>query len=56
MANVQNVAVATNAEEKTLSVFSEKLGANISIELESGATGFTSWMNGGWNNWGAICN
>ncbi len=44
---------------KTVKVFSEKLGADISIELDGNAVGITSWdswVNEGWNNWGAICN
>ncbi len=65
---------------KTVKVFSEKLGAEVSIELEGNATSISamydsnndsnncslaskfenraweSWMNNGWNNWGAICN
>ncbi len=65
---------------KTVKVFSEKLGAEVSVQLEGNATSITamydsangsnecalaskfenraweSWMNNGWNNWGAICN
>lgn len=65
---------------KTVKVFSEKLGAEVSIQLEGDASSITalydskneskecalnskyenraweSWMNNGWNNWGAICN
>lgn len=65
---------------KTVKVFSEKLGAEVSIQLEGNVASITemydsskesnecalaskfenraweSWMNNGWNNWGAICN
>lgn len=65
---------------KTVKVFSEKLGAEICVELDGNASSITamydsnventacsldssfenraweSWMNNGWNNWGAICN
>lgn len=65
---------------KTVKVFSEKLGAEVSVELDGAAASITamydsyvennncsldsnyenraweSWMNNGWNNWGAICN
>ena len=64
---------------KTVKVFSEKLGAEVSIQLDGNAASITSmydanganecsmaskfenrawesWMNNGWNNWGAICN
>lgn len=65
---------------KTVKVFSEKIGAQIAVELEGNAASITtmydsnkaaskcslasnfenraweSWMNNGWNNWGAICN
>ena len=65
---------------KTVKVFSEKLGTEVSIELEGNAASITamydsnnesdkcslaskfeirsweSWLNNGWNNWGAICN
>ena len=65
---------------KTVKVFSLKLGAEVSIQLEGNAASITemydsskesnecalaskfenraweSWMNNGWNNWGAICN
>jgi len=57
MAKVQNHAVAAaTIDSKKISVFSEKLGANMSIELEENTTGFSGWVNGGWANWGAICN
>jgi hypothetical protein len=65
---------------KRVKVFSEKLGTDVSVELEGNGTSITamydtnsvsnvcalsskfenraweSWMNNGWNNWGAICN
>ena len=47
---------------KTVKVFSEKLGAEVSIQLECALASkfenraWESWMNNGWNNWGAICN
>lgn len=65
---------------KTVKVFSQKLGTEVSIELEGNAASITamydsnnesgncslaskfenraweSWINNGWNNWGAICN
>jgi len=57
MANIQNPAVAeATTTAKKVSVFSEKLGANMSIDLEGNTTGFSTWINGGWANWGAICN
>lgn len=65
---------------RTIKVFSEKLGAEVCVELDGDASSITamydsnventacslnssfenraweSWMNNGWNNWGAICN